>query len=91
MKSHRQEYYSLNKKPNRKVWVIAFLDGDNLHYWKNEIYKNGEFNGYGNVKTFKTEELCEKFIVFETDSHAYDFYSTQITREVLDKYEEEMK
>ena len=91
MANHRQEYYNLKENLTKKVWVIAFKDGDTLHYWRNEIYRGGEFMDYGKVRYFLDEEKCKKFMYNETDSHAYDFYITQITKEELDKYEEEMK
>jgi hypothetical protein len=74
-----------------KIWVIAFKDGEDINYWRIEILdKNGDFEGYGKVKTFDNKAECEKWILDYTDSRAFDFYATEITEQKLNDYENKM-
>ena len=64
------------------VWVIAFEDGDDLNYWRTELYdSDDEFIGYGDIETFKTKEQAEDFRLKYTDSRCFDFYSTEIRKD----------
>ena len=43
------------------VFVIAFKDGEDINYWRIENYTDeGEFIGYGDVKTFETKEQANE-------------------------------
>ena len=69
------------------VWVIAFKDGDDLYYWRTENFNDvDEFINYGSVKTFETEEECEKFMYDYTDSRNFDFYPAEISQKEVDDY-----
>ena len=75
------------EKENKKVWVISFTDVKE-EFWREEINDYlGNFFDYGKVKTFKTKNACDEFIVKNTDSRAYDFYSKEITQKELETYE----
>lgn len=76
--------------PYNRTWVIAFLDSEE-EFFREEIYKDNEFINYGNVLTFESRKEAEKFILENTDSSAYDFYSKIIDSEELNKYENKYK
>jgi len=74
------------------VYVIAFKDGEDLHYWREEKYDdNGSLIDYGEIKTFENKEKCDEFRINVTDSRCFDFYTTEITEEELKKENEKFK
>jgi hypothetical protein len=67
----------------KKVWVIAFKDGETECYYRKELLdKEGCVVDYGDVLTFDTEKECADYMDNNTDSRCFDFYVKQVIDEV---------